>query len=46
MRLIQSDLKLNIFGESFSMLPELEYAVAAIDVKEQKRVKLRSGVWT
>ena len=36
MRLIQSDLKLNIFGESFSMLPELEYAVAAIDVKEQK----------
>ena len=38
MRLIRSDLKLNIFGELFSVLPELklEYVVATIDVKEQK----------
>jgi putative transposase len=37
-RLIRSDLKLNIFGELFSVPPEvkLEYAVATIDVKEQK----------
>ena len=37
-RLIRSDLKLNIFGESFSAPPEtaLEYVVATIDVKEQK----------
>jgi hypothetical protein len=37
-RLIRSDLRLNIFGESFSVPPELEfeYAVATIDVKEQK----------
>ena len=37
-RLIRSDLKLNIFGESFSVPPEtmLEYVVATIDVKEQK----------
>jgi len=40
-RLIRSDLKLNIFGESFSVPPEtmLEYVVATIDVKEQ-RLKL------
>ena len=37
-RLIRSDLKLNIFGEIFPVPPELkrEYAVATIDVKEQK----------
>jgi transposase InsO family protein/transposase len=37
-RLIRSDLKLNIFGESFCVPPEtkLEYVVATIDVKEQK----------
>ena len=37
-RLIRSDLRLNIFGERFSVPPELEfeYAVATIDVKEQK----------
>lgn len=37
-RLIRSDLKLNIFGEQFSVPPELmyEYIVATIDVKEQK----------
>ena len=37
-RLIRSDLKLNIFGEHFSVPPEtaLEYVVATIDVKEQK----------
>jgi hypothetical protein len=37
-RLIRSDLKLNIFGECFSVPPEikLEYVVASIDVKEQK----------
>ena len=37
-RLIRNDLKLNIFGESFSVPPEtmLEYVVATIDVKEQK----------
>lgn len=37
-RLIRSDLKLNIFGESFSIPPEtkFEYVVATIDVKEQK----------
>lgn len=37
-RLIRSDLKLNIFGEQFSVAPELayEYLVATIDVKEQK----------
>jgi len=37
-RLIRSDLKLNIFGELFSVPPEtmLEYVVATIDVKEQK----------
>lgn len=40
-RLIRSDLKLNIFGELFSVSPELklEYVVATIDVKEQ-RLKL------
>ena len=38
MRLIRSDLKLNIFGEMFTVPPEvkLEYVVATIDVKEQK----------
>jgi transposase InsO family protein len=37
-RLIRSDLQLNIFGECFSAPPEtmLEYVVATIDVKEQK----------
>lgn len=37
-RLIRSDLKLNIFGEIFPAPPEtkLEYVVATIDVKEQK----------
>jgi len=37
-RLIRSDLKLNILGELFSVAPELklEYVVATIDVKEQK----------
>lgn len=37
-RLIRSDLKLNIFGECFSVPPQvmLEYVVATIDVKEQK----------
>jgi transposase InsO family protein len=37
-RLIRSDLKLNIFGECFSVPQEtmLEYVVATIDVKEQK----------
>ena len=38
MRLIRSDLKMNIFGESVPVPPELEleYAVATIEVKEQK----------
>jgi transposase InsO family protein len=37
-RLIRSDLKLEIFGECFTSPPEtmLEYVVATIDVKEQK----------
>lgn len=37
-RLIRSDLKLNVFGELFQVAPELklEYVVASIDVKEQK----------
>lgn len=37
-RLIRSNLKLNIFGELFPVAPELEleYMVATIDVKEQK----------
>lgn len=37
-RLIRSDLKLNIFGELFPVVPELklEYVMATIDVKEQK----------
>lgn len=37
-RLIRSNLKLNIFGELFSVPPELklEYVVATINVKEQK----------
>jgi putative transposase len=37
-RLIRSDLKLNIFGECFPVPTEtmLEYVVATIDVKEQK----------
>jgi len=37
-RLVRSDLKLNIFGELFPVPPELklEYVVATIDVKEQK----------
>jgi len=37
-RLIRSNMKLNIFGELFPVAPELtlEYVVATIDVKEQK----------
>ncbi|OEU72134.1 MAG: hypothetical protein BA869_07875 [Desulfuromonadales bacterium C00003107] len=37
-RLIRSDLKLDVFGERFPVPPEtmLEYVVATIDVKEQK----------
>ena len=37
-RLIRSNLKLNIFGETFNVPPELklEYVVATINVKEQK----------
>jgi putative transposase len=37
-RLIRSDLRLNICGELFPVPPELklEYVVATIDVKEQK----------
>ena len=37
-RLIRSDLKLNLFGERFPVPPkaEREYVVATIDVKEQK----------
>lgn len=37
-RLIRSDLKLDIFGERFAVPPEVmfEYVVATIDVKEQK----------
>ena len=37
-RLIRSDLKLNVFGEVFQAPPETmyEYVVATIDVKEQK----------
>jgi transposase InsO family protein len=43
-RLIRSDLKLNILGELFSVPPEakLEYVVATVDVKEQK-LKLSLG---
>jgi|SRR5664280_307336 len=37
-RLIRSDLKLNIFGEMFPVSPQLkyEYVIATINVKEQK----------
>jgi len=37
-RLIRSDLKLNILGELFPVPPEakLEYVVATIDVKDQR----------
>jgi putative transposase len=37
-RLIRSDLKLNIFGEMFPVPPQLkyEYVIATINVKEQK----------
>ena len=43
-RFIRSDLKLNIFGEVFTVPPEAqyEYIVATIDVKEQK-LKLLLG---
>jgi putative transposase len=43
-RLIRSDLRLNVFGELFPVPPEamLEYVVATIDVKEQK-LKLYLG---
>lgn len=38
MRLIRSDLKIDILGECFPVPPEaiFEYVVATIDVKEQK----------
>jgi putative transposase len=37
-RFIRNDRKLNVFGETFKLPPELvqEYVVATIDVKEQK----------
>jgi len=37
-RLIRSDLKLNVFGECFSAPPEtmLEYVVATVDVKRNR----------
>ena len=37
-RFIRSDMKLNIFGETFPVAPELqyEYVMATVDVKEQK----------
>lgn len=37
-RLIRSNLKLDVFGEHFSVPPETmrEYVVATIDIKEQK----------
>jgi putative transposase len=40
-RIIRSDRRLNIFGEQFTVAPELqyEYVVATLDVKEQ-RLKL------
>jgi len=40
-RLIRSNMKLNIYGELFPVAPELahEYVMATIDVKERK-VKL------
>jgi transposase InsO family protein len=40
-RLVRSDLKINIFGECFPVPPEahLEYVVATVDVREQ-RLKL------
>ncbi len=43
-RFIRSDLKLNIFGEVFTVPPQAqyEYVVATIDVKEQK-LKLLLG---
>lgn len=44
-RLIRSDLKMNIFGESIPVPPELEfeYAVATIDVKEQRLTIIHDG---
>ena len=43
-RLVRSDLKFNILGETFAVALELklEYVVAPIDVKEQK-LKLYLG---
>jgi putative transposase len=37
-RFIRSDMRINIFGETFPVAPELqyEYVVATVDVKEQK----------
>jgi hypothetical protein len=37
-RLIRSDLKINVFNKLFPVPPELEheYLIATIDVKEQK----------
>jgi putative transposase len=37
-RLIRGDLKLNVFGETFQVAPELqyEYVITTVDVKEQK----------
>ena len=41
-RLIRSDLKLNIFGETFRVPPELqlEYVVATINVKQKLKLFL------
>lgn len=45
-RLIRSDLKLDIFGERFAVPPETmhEYVVATIDVKEQKLKVFRGKI--
>ena len=44
-RLIRSDLKINIFGECFPVPPEayLEYVVATIDIREQGLKPLLDG---
>jgi hypothetical protein len=44
-RLIRSDKRLNIFGESVPVPPglEFEYAVPTIDVKERKHIILHDG---
>ena len=45
-RLIRSDLRLNIFGEAFPVPPDTlyEYVVATVDVKEQKLKLFRDTV--